>query len=221
MKLVVFDVDGTLVDSGAEIARRVNLAFADLGLPPPTLETIRASVGLSLPIYMAAVAGTDDPELVDRLVAAYRATASVTPPGRMPLFAGAREALERLHARREVLLGIATGKGRVGLESTLSQNGIGSFFVTLQTPDTNPSKPHPSMLLSAMAETGATAQETVMVGDAVFDIEMAQAAGVKSIAVSWGLQPVAKLRAAGAAAVIGDFEALDAAIDRLLETVHA
>lgn len=221
MRLIVFDVDGTLVDSGAEIARRVAGAFDALGLPQPTAQAVRAHVGLSLPIYMGAVAGTTDEGLIARLVDAYRAIAMVSPPGLMPLFDGAREALVRLGRRQNTLLGVATGKGLAGLRKTLDQNDIAHHFVTLQTPDTNPSKPHPGMLLSAMDAVGAGPDETVMIGDAVFDMEMAQAAGVRPIAVSWGLQPAIDLRNAGAAAFVYSFAELDAAIDSVLEQAHA
>jgi phosphoglycolate phosphatase len=221
MNLVVFDMDGTLIDSGAEIARRVFAAFAALGLPQPSLQAIHANVGLSLAIYVGRVAGTDDPDLIERLVAAYRAASANSTADQMPLFAGARAALERLHKRDDLLLGVATGKGMAGVTKVLAQAEIGHYFVTLQTPDTNPSKPHPGMLLSAMDAVGVGPMDTVMIGDAVFDIEMAGAAGVRSIGVSWGLQPVEALRAAGATAILNDFADLEFTIDAILETSHA
>ena len=221
MTLIVFDVDGTLVDSGAEIARRVAGAFELLGLPQPSEQAVRANVGLSLALYMGVVAGTDDADLIGRLVDAYRAVAAASPPGTMPLFAGARDALMRLDARPGTVLGVATGKGMAGLRKTIEQNGLDAMFVTLQTPDTNPSKPHPGMLFSAMDAAGAGPSETVMVGDAVFDIEMARAAGVASIGVSWGLQPPQALRQAGASAIVDSFAQLDATIDAVLEKTHA
>lgn len=221
MTLVVFDVDGTLVDSGAEITRRVRGAFDALGLAQPSGETIRAGVGLSLPIYVGVVAQTDDEELIAQLVDAYRAIAAASPSGLMPLFDGAREAIERLAARPDTILGIATGKGLAGLRKTLDQNDIAHHFATLQTPDNNPSKPHPGMLHSAMDAVGATAAQTVMIGDAAFDMQMARAAGVRAIAVSWGLQSVDDLRRAGADYVIYSFAELDAAIATVLEQAHA
>lgn len=221
MRLVVFDVDGTLVDSGAEITRRVRGAFDALGLAQPGGESIRSAVGLSLPIYMGVVARTDDDGLIAQLVDAYRAIAASSPAGLMPLFDGAREAIERLAARRDTILGIATGKGLAGLRKTLDQNDIAHHFVTLQTPDTNPSKPHPGMLHSAMNAVGASAADTVMIGDAVFDMQMAKAAGVRSIAVSWGLQPADDLCRAGADSVIHSFADLDAAIATVLEQANA
>ncbi|UJW86346.1 HAD family hydrolase [Devosia sp. SL43] len=217
MSLVVFDMDGTLIDSGAEIAARVLKAFAVMGLPAPSLEAIRANVGLSLPIYLSAVSGSDDPQIIQGLFDAYRAAANASGPGKMPMFDGARALLDRLSQRPETMLAIATGKGKVGLDKTLAQNDIGHYFVSLQSADNNPSKPHPGMLHSAMEAVGAAAEETVMIGDAVFDIEMANAAGVRSIAVSWGLQPVDALRVAGATASVDSFEDLYDTIERVLE----
>jgi phosphoglycolate phosphatase len=213
LRLVVFDMDGTLVDSGAEIARRVACAFAALGLPQPPEQAVRANVGLSLQIYMGALAETDDATLIGELVKAYRAETAKSPPGQMPLFEGAREALERLNARADTVLGVATGKGMVGLKRALAENDLDHFFSTLQTPDHNPSKPHPGMLHSAMQAIGISPADTVMVGDAVFDMEMAQAAGVRGIGVSWGLQPPEDLSRAGAVAILGSFADLDAVLE--------
>ena len=114
-------------------------------------------------------------------------------------------------------LGIATGKGLSGAVRILGKHGISGHFVTLQTPDHNPSKPHPGMLLRAMAETGATAAETVMIGDTTFDIELAVAAGVAAIGVTWGYHEADTLLKAGAATLIDSYDELDEAIARVLE----
>ena len=222
MSLVVFDMDGTLIDSGAEITARVQKAFASVGLAAPSGQVIRANVGLSLPIYLSAVSGSDDPEVISALFDAYRAASAASLPGQMPMFDGARALLERLAQRPDTQLVVATGKGMVGLDKTLAQNDMAHYFVSLQTPDTNPSKPHPGMLHSAMDACGVGPDETVMIGDAVFDIQMARAAGVRSIAVAWGMQPVAALVAAGATATVDRFDALYDLIDGLLgEKAHA
>lgn len=221
MRLVVFDMDGTLIDSGAAITSRVLTAFATMGLPAPAVETIRANIGLSLPIYLGAVSGSDDPAIIDGLFQAYRAAANASAPGQMPLFAGARDLLDRLSQRPDTLLAVATGKGKVGLDKALAQNDIGHYFVSLQSADNNPSKPHPGMLHSAMDAAAASPNETVMIGDAVFDIQMAQAAGVASIAVGWGMQALAALEAAGATATVTHFDALYDTIERVLEQAYA
>jgi phosphoglycolate phosphatase len=181
---------------------------------------MRRVIGLSLPVAVGQLARTADPAIVDRLVAEYRAyyrDSLAAGPQREPLFPGAREALDRLAARPDTVLGIATGKGLAGVHRILGNHGVAGLFATLQTPDHNPSKPHPGMLLSAMRETGAEPGETIMVGDTSFDIEMALAAGVGAIGVSWGYHEVADLRGAGADLVIDRYDDLDAAIARLLE----
>jgi len=217
VRLIVFDMDGTLLDTAATILRRVAGAFRGEGLTPPPAEVIRAHVGMTLGPYMARIAGTDDPDLAARLVANYRAIAAAEPENAMPLFHGVRPLLDSLHAAPGTLLGIATGKGRASLDRALEENGISGHFQTVQTPDTNPGKPDPTMLRAAMSECGAGADETVMIGDAVLDIEMAKAAGVPAIGVSWGMQAPALLVAAGAAAIAERVDVLGAAIDSIRE----
>jgi phosphoglycolate phosphatase len=222
VSLVVFDMDGTLIDSGAEITARVLKAFAVVGLPAPSEQVIRANVGLSLPIYLGAVSGSDDPELITALFDAYRAAAAASLPGKMPMFDGARALLERLTLRPGTQLAVATGKGKAGLDKTLAQNDMAHYFASFQTPDTNPSKPHPGMLHAAMDACGVGPDETVMIGDAAFDIEMAKAAGVRSIGVAWGMQPVAALLGAGATTIVDRIDALYDAIEGVLgEKAHA
>ena len=128
-----------------------------------------------------------------------------------PLYPGARAALEALHAQDETLLGVATGKSRRGLDKLIQGHGLERFFVTQQVADHHPSKPHPAMVLQAMAETGVDAQNTVMIGDTSFDMEMAQAAGAGAIGVSWGYHPRERLTAASR--LIDHFDALPAALD--------
>src|SRR5690606_28235948 len=136
---------------------------------------------------------------------------------REPLYPGAREALDRLHQGPATLLGIATGKGLAGVHRILGNHGLASHFATLQTPDHNPSKPDPGMLLRAMAETGMGPEETIMVGDTVFDIELAVNAGCQAVGVTWGYHDPGDLLRAGAGAMIDSYDELDAALVRLLE----
>lgn len=220
MTLVMFDMDGTLIDTEALIAEHMAATFVGAGLQPPTPAESRRVIGLSLPIALARLANNDDPAVVDRLVTDYRTNfhASLLQAGdREPMFPGALEALHRLHARDDVSLGIATGKGLKGVHRFLEHRGVSEYFVTLQTPDHNPSKPNPGMLLRAMAETGATPAETIMVGDTTFDIEMGKAAGAKAIGVTWGYHDPAELIAAGADIMIDHYSELDAAIEKLVE----
>ena len=220
MQLIMFDMDGTLIDTQALIAEQMAAAFASLDLVPPTPAEVRQIIGLSLPIAIGQLARTDDLTLIEGLVGQYRALYKASleqDVDREPLYPGALAALDRLRERPNTILGVATGKGLNGVTRILGNHGIAGRFVTLQTPDHNPSKPHPGMLLSAMAQTGVDADHTVMIGDTVFDMELASAAKVRSIGVSWGYHDGKALLAAGAGALIDTYDELDAAIDRVLE----
>jgi phosphoglycolate phosphatase len=220
MKLVVFDMDGTLIDTQALIAEHMAATFLGAGLAAPTPAQSRRVIGLSLPKAMARLAGSDDPVLVNQLVEEYREhyrTALLTEAGREGLFPGALEALKLLRAQPETLLGIATGKGLNGVHRLLALHGLADYFVTLQTPDHNPSKPHPGMLETAMRETGVSPQETVMIGDTTFDIEMGVAAGCHTIGVTWGYHEPRELSAVGADTMIDRYDQLTAAVGKLLD----
>lgn len=220
MTLIMFDMDGTLIDTQALISEHAATTFAGAGLPEPTPAEVRRIIGLSLPIAMARLANTDDEVLIERLVEDYRAhyrASLLEDSSREGLFPGARQALDSLHADPAAILGVATGKGLSGVERILGLHGLTGHFTTLQTPDHNPSKPHPGMLLRAMEETGAAKSVTVMVGDTVFDIELGRNAGVATIGVTWGYHDAAELLAAGAHAMIDAFEDLHDAIRRVLE----
>ncbi len=219
MRLVIFDCDGTLVDSQHAIVAAMGEAFAGEGLAVPPRERIVGVVGLSLGIAIARlVPEEDDPDRVDRLAEAYKLAFQGLrrrPDHAEPLYPGVREALARLAARGDVL-GIATGKSVRGVNGVLEREGIAGLFATIQTADTHPSKPHPSMILAAMEEAGATPAETVMIGDTTYDIEMARSAGAAAIGVAWGYHPTAALHGAGAHYVLDDCNALDDALDRVL-----
>ena len=217
--LVVFDVDGTLVDSQHHILDAMRFAFGEAGLPMPERETALAVVGLSLPVAMARLAPDLAAEEVEALVAHYRASFMERRrgvDGVPPLYPGARAALERL-AAPGTLIGVATGKARRGLDHILAGHGLAHFVATAQTADDHPSKPHPSMLLATLAATGVAADRADMVGDTEFDVAMGRAAGMATIGVAWGYHPRARLAAAGADAIIESFDALDPALARLRE----
>ena len=203
MRLAVFDCDGTLVDGQADVCAAMDHAFAAQGLAVPDRHLTRRMVGLSLPEAMRKLLPAGDPAVHAALAAhyrdAYRArrTAGVLDE---PLFEGIAVLLERLRAAGW-LIGVATGKSDRGLAHCLSTHGIAGHFVTLQTADRHPSKPHPAMLEAAMVAVGAAPGETAMIGDTSYDIAMARAAGVRAIGVTWGYHPPAELVAAGAHAV--------------------
>ncbi len=217
MHLILFDVDGTLVDSQQMICAAMAEAYRHHGLACPPRAQLLSIVGLSLDdAFQRLSQGTDHP--VASLVTQYKeAFFALRDAGRhnAPLYPGAREAVERLARRPDIVLGLATGKSRRGVTAVLEQYGLVGAFTTIQTSDDAPSKPHPGMVLQAMAETGVDAAHTVVIGDTVFDIEMARAAGASSLGVAWGYHPAADLRAAGAAAVIDDFGALAPALGKL------
>jgi phosphoglycolate phosphatase len=209
-RLIVFDCDGTLVDSQHLIIDAMRTTFETYGLPPPADDAVRHVVGLSLGEAIGQlVPGIGQAEL-EALVDGYKRTFQAMrrqPLFHEPLFEGARETLCEL-ARRGHLLAVATGKSDRGIASVLQHHALEGLFVSLQTADRHPSKPHPAMLEAAMRETGSAPHETIMVGDTSYDMQMARAARVHPIGVSWGYHAVAALELAGAEAIIDRFEQL-------------
>jgi phosphoglycolate phosphatase len=218
LRLIVFDLDGTLVDSLATIQRSMAGAAARLDLAAPDPARVRGVIGLPLREAVGAVFDEAPEETWDALATAYKeAFWALTAEGDSndDLFPGALDCLEALDAAG-FLLGIATGKGRRGLDAVLHHHGLHARFVTLQSSDDGPGKPHPAILRRAMAEAGADAATTVMIGDTTFDMEMAKAAGVAAIGVAWGYHAVAGLRDVGADHIATTFDDLPPAIERLL-----
>ena len=199
-RLVIFDVDGTLVDSQGAITRAMTAAFVDNALPAPDLGDILAIVGLSLEQAMLKLAPHRSAGQRANLVEAYkdayhsqRVLAGAASGS--PLFPGALDTLHALARQDGVLLGVATGKSRRGLDALLDAHGLTHLFVTTQVADDHPSKPHPSMIDAALTETGCDAGRAAMIGDTTFDMQMATAAGVAGVAVGWGYHPAENLRA--------------------------
>ena len=201
--LAIFDCDGTLVDSQATICDAMEHCFAGAGLPAPDRAAVRRIVGLSLPQAMRALLPDADHAHHRALAEAYKASFhQLRCDGRVEerLYEGVAEMLATM-AEDGWLLGVATGKSDRGLRLVLDHHGLAHRLVTLQTADRHPSKPHPSMVERAMAEAGAAARDTVMIGDTSFDIAMARNAGVRAIGVGWGYHEPAELIAEGADAV--------------------
>lgn len=210
LKLVMFDFDGTLVDSQNAIVAAMSRAFEGVGLAAPEAASVRRVVGLRLEAAVGALAPDADAAAVDRLAEGYRQAffeLRSQPDHEEPLFPGARAVLEAL-SRTDILLGIATGKNRRGLLASLERHGLADHFVTLKTADDGPGKPNPAILELAMGELGIDPADTVMVGDTVFDIGMAMNARTGAVGVSWGYHEPAELVEAGAHRVIDSFDEL-------------
>ena len=199
-RLAVFDCDGTLVDSGHNICLAMEECFARAELPAPDRERTRRVVGLSLVEAMQAMLPEAEPQVHVALADDYKhAFQRLRGRGLVeePLYHGVAELIDTLE-EGGWLLGVATGKSDRGLALCLDHNRLSSRFVTLQTADRHPSKPHPSMLEQAMADAGAAPETTLMIGDTSYDMAMARAAGVTAIGVAWGYHGREELIAAGA-----------------------
>lgn len=211
IRLAIFDCDGTLVDSQHNICRAMEEAFTLHGLAAPPRPAIRRSVGLSLVEIMRGLLPDAPPDQHRAIAEDYRATFfRLRSEGAMaeePLYEGMIETLDALAAAGWTL-GVATGKSDRGLNHILGHHGISSRFVTLQTADRHPSKPHPAMITAAMAEAGASADRTVMIGDTSYDMAMARAAGTRAIGVAWGYHTTDDLIDAGAHAIADHVPAL-------------
>jgi phosphoglycolate phosphatase len=207
LQLVVFDYDGTLVDSQAAIVATMQAAFVELQLAAPEPLAVRRQIGLALERAIARLMHPEEqPEAAlhaavtaafRRRFQALRASGGVT---HEPVFAGMREVLDALvHPERS--FAIATGKNRRGLVASLAGHRLDHLFAVLKTADDGPSKPHPEILLQAMRETGIDPAATLMIGDSIYDMEMARSAGAHALGVGWGYHPAEDLLRHGAHAV--------------------
>lgn len=213
-RLVIFDIDGTLVDSLDGIVATMARSFAAHGLDAPPAAATRRVVGRSLELAVAELLGPSAAAHAVPVAESYRAIFAAeaeSVPERW--FPDALATLRRLHARPDILLGIATGKSRRGIDRLLGNSGLSRLFATVQTADDAASKPDPQMIVRALAETGVAARAAVMVGDSVLDMAMARAAGARAVGVGWGSHPAGELMDAGADIVVDRFEEVAAAVD--------
>jgi len=220
LRLAVFDCDGTLVDSQHSIVASMHAAFAHHGFEIPGAEAVRRMVGLPLEVAIRHLAPHVDEALSQEVSETYKsAFFSLRQAGEVqePLFPGISGVLDRLDTAGW-LMGVATGKSHRGLSATLKHHKLYDRFVTHQTADRAHGKPHPDMMYKAMSATGANPEDTVMIGDTTFDIEMAKNAGVRSIGVAWGYHERRELLDAGATCVVGSADELAAALFAGAET---
>lgn len=209
-RLAIFDCDGTLVDGQANICMAMEHAFEEAGLVAPPRQATRRIVGLSLVEAMQVLLPDADYTLHRDMAERYKASFFTLRGNGLvdePLYDGIAALLSELD-ESGWLLGVATGKSDRGLERCLDFHGIKGLFVTLQTADRHPSKPHPSMIHQALADSGATVSDAVMIGDTIYDVKMGAAAGCKTIGVGWGYHPLEELREAGADYLVETMEEL-------------
>jgi phosphoglycolate phosphatase len=211
MMLVVFDVDGTLLDSQHAIVAAMSEAYEVNGFASPSREATLGIVGLSVREAVASLSAEWPDHPLDTIGASFKhsfmSRRAASPDGE-PLYPGAIETLDALAARDDVLLGLATGNSRRGVGHFLARFGWESRFAAIQTADDAPSKPHPAMLQQAMVEAGVGPEQTIMVGDTTFDMAMARSAGARALGVAWGYHDSDRLLAAGAENVLLGFEDL-------------
>ena len=206
LRLAVFDCDGTLVDSQHSIVQAMFMALDSHGLDLPEAGHITRMVGLPLEEAISRLIPDADAEFCAELSETYKSSFFKMRQDGMveePLFPGIIETLERLK-QEGWLLGIATGKAHRGLVATLAKHDILDQFITCQTADSAQGKPHPEMMLKAMAETGADPSGAIMSGDTTYDVEMAISAGTRAVGVGWGYHEKSELLEAGAHEVADD-----------------
>jgi len=218
LKFAVFDIDGTLIDSAASIVAGVQACWSACGFADPDPAAVRHTIGLPWEQGVRALLpGCGDAEFA-AIRAYYDAVARgerTRPPLSEVLFPGALEALEEI-AGSGALLGIVTSRNSRRLTQLLETHGLHDHFVSVKTVDHGPGKPNPHLLLQAMSDVGADAARTVMIGDTVYDIQMAANAGTAGVGVAWGVHEADELRAAGASHVVRAFHELPSIVHGLI-----
>ena len=205
MKLVLFDCDGTIVDSAAVIHACMARTFEDFEAERPSFDLTKSIIGLTLDIAIAQMLNRPVDAQILAMTARYKEHFMLhrqNGGALEPAYDGLLPLIEALAARDDVILGVVTGKSRRGLDAILAYHGLTKAFFTTRTADDCPSKPHPAMVLECCAETGIDPERTTVIGDAVYDMQMAVSAGARAVGVSWGYGPVEALRAAGAHHVV-------------------
>ena len=212
-RLIVFDWDGTLMDSTGQIVEAAMRSIAELGLPHRSPEAVREIIGLGLrESWHHLFPELDGETHYAAFVEAYRGHFFSPELYVSTLYDRAETLVESLH-RQGRMLAVATGKSRRGLDRDLKRTGLGRYFHGSRTADETRSKPHPDMLVELMASLGASPAETLMIGDTEWDLEMARRAGVAAAGVTWGAHPAERLRRLGPVACLEAMDALAAWLD--------
>jgi phosphoglycolate phosphatase len=188
----VFDWDGTLMDSAAHIVACLQTALADLGLPQKSDDEIKNIIGLGLREALGVLCPQANDDELTALTGRYRQHFFDQQHEPCELFTGARELIKELHAQ-DYFLAVATGKGRNGLDKVLTETGLGEFFPVTRCADESHSKPHPQMLLDIIDWYGVEANETIMVGDTDYDLQMANNASAHAVGVTYGVHEKQRL----------------------------
>lgn len=223
MRLVIFDADGTLVNSQAVILEGMRQVFLEFGYTPPPVTSMLASIGLSLNLLFAMLLQREVDEEIEQMSASYKKrffNLKKIPELYSPLYDGIDEIIETLSAQPETLLAIATGKSRRGLNEMVDTFGYRDKFIALRSADDCPSKPHPAMILECCEIAGCDVLQTVMVGDSSYDMQMAIQAGTRALGVSWGYQDIASLEKSGAHAIVAKPHDIPTAIDELFKGIN-
>lgn len=216
MKAILFDCDGTLADSFGIIVGTMRIVFERAGRKVPNDEAIHGVIGLSLETAIHRLAPDMSAAEAASLATIYRTTFHELrndPAMAEELFEGVDRMLRRLAARDDLVLGIVTGKSQRGVRLIVERHRLEGLFEVVRTADDCPSKPDPAMVLECCAELGVPPQHTVVVGDSVFDMRMAIAAGAAAFGVTWGAAASADLKAAGAGQIFETVSALSEALD--------
>jgi len=191
-KLIVFDWDGTIMDSAAHIVNCLQTAIADLDLPQKSEGEVKNIIGLGLREALHVLCPEANTNELTALTARYRDHFFNQDKEPCELFSGARELIEELHSQ-DYYLAVATGKGRNGLNKVLKETGLGEYFPFTRCADESQSKPHPQMLIEIIDWFGVEAHETIMIGDTDYDLQMANNANAHSVAVSYGVHDKQRL----------------------------
>lgn len=223
LKFAIFDLDGTLIDSRDIIHRAMVDSFERHSLAPPTFDDVRQVVGLGLHEACRRLAPELAPEKLAPLVETYR-TAFVrlraAGKGFEPLYDGAVQLVEQL-SNDDWILGIATGKARRGIDAFYDQHGLQHHFTTSWCADDGPGKPHPFMVEEAMKAVGAEPGQSLIIGDAIFDMQMGRSAGIRTLGVSWGFGRADELEAAGADEIHHEFDTLSNSLSAFAKDLTA